>query len=85
MTRSLKKGPFFDNIYPLQDPNEGYQLLMSRRSVILPSSVGDKVAIINGKRFKPFLILGDMVGHRFGEFANTRKKGVPKKKQKKKK
>lgn len=85
MTRSLKKGPFFDNIYPLPDPKKGYQMLLSRRSVILPSSVGAKVAISNGKRYKSFLIVGDMVGHKFGEFANTRKKGVPKKKQKKKK
>lgn len=82
MTRSLKKGPFFDTIYPLHEKKE--QLLMSRRSVILPRSVGQRVAISNGKRYKPFLIVGDMVGHKFGEFANTRKKGVPKKKQKKK-
>lgn len=83
MTRSLKKGPFFDPIYPFQDQKE--EFLWSRRSVILPQIVGQRVAVTNGKRYKPFLIEGDMVGHTFGEFANTRKKGVPKKKQKKKK
>lgn len=83
MTRSLKKGPFFDPIYPFHEKKKPSGIL-SRRSVILPRSVGQRVAVINGKRYKPFLISVAMVGHKFGEFANTRKKGVPKKKQKKK-
>lgn len=83
MARSLKKGPFFDNIYSFW--NKKKKFVWSRRSVVLPWSVKKRVGIYNGKYYRPLLIKKETVGHKFGEFANTRKKGFPKKKQKKKK
>jgi small subunit ribosomal protein S19 len=83
MARSLWKGPFFDNIYPLCSRAE--KKISSRRSIILPRIVGQFVVIANGKKFHTVFIDKEMIGHRFGEFANTRKKGIPKKKGKKKK
>lgn len=83
MTRSVWKGPFFDTIYPL--PSRGDTKVWSRRSIILPSLLKQPIRVYNGNRFQSLQIGGNMVGHRFGEFANTRKRAFHKKKQKKKK
>lgn len=80
MTRSLWKGPFFDKIYPLEK-----RRIESRRSTILPSLLEEPVQVWNGKRYQNIRIVGELIGHRFGEFANTRRKVIHKKKQKKKK
>ena len=45
-----------------------------RELIIVPEMVGMKISIHNGKNFVPILITGDMLGHRFGEFAPTRGK-----------
>ena len=45
----------------------------SRASTITPEMVGFKFAVHNGKDFIEIDITEDMVGHRFGEFAPTRK------------
>lgn len=74
MTRSLWKGPFSE----ILDQN---QKIWSRRSVILPPLVGKKVQIHNGKSFLTLQVGEEMVGHKFGEFASTRKKAFHKKKQ----
>ena len=42
--------------------------------MILPKSIGKKYLIYNGKTFISLLVTADMIGHKFGEFANTRKK-----------
>ena len=47
--------------------------IYSRRSVILPQFVGCKFLIYNGKAFIPVSIVENMVGHKIGEFALTRK------------
>jgi small subunit ribosomal protein S19 len=44
-----------------------------RDIIILPSFVGKKVAVHNGKEFKIFEIKPEMIGHYLGEFALTRK------------
>ncbi|MGD1061551.1 MAG: 30S ribosomal protein S19 [Methanomassiliicoccales archaeon] len=45
-----------------------------RRDIpIVPSFVGKKVAIHNGKEFKEVEIKPEMIGHYLGEFAMTRK------------
>ena len=36
--------------------------------------VGMKIQIYNGKSFIPIEVVGEMLGHRFGEFAPTRAK-----------
>lgn len=44
-----------------------------RDVIVLPSFVGKKVAIHNGKEFKMLEIKPEMIGHYLGEFALTRK------------
>ena len=76
MTRSLWKGPFCEIPDTLQR-------IWSRRSVILPHFIGNQVTIHNGKSFITLKITEDMVGHKLGEFAMTRRKALHKKKLKK--
>ena len=44
----------------------------NRALVITPEMVGMKIQIYNGQNFIPVEIIGEMLGHRFGEFALTR-------------
>lgn len=44
----------------------------SRRSTIMPEFVGLTVAVHNGRQHVPILINENMVGHKLGEFAQTR-------------
>jgi len=44
-----------------------------RDIIILPSFVGKKVAVHNGKEFVEFEIKPEMIGHYLGEFALTRR------------
>nr|QGN75139.1 ribosomal protein S19 [Chlorella vulgaris]UNZ99620.1 ribosomal protein S19 [Chlorella vulgaris]USG56581.1 30S ribosomal protein S19 [Chlorella vulgaris] len=77
MTRSLWKGPFSE-IFTKN------QKIWSRRSVILPSLIGKQLMIYNGKTFVTLKVTDQMIGHKIGEFAITRKKAFHKKKSKKK-
>ncbi len=45
-----------------------------RNLMILPLLVGSQVHIYNGKEFVAVMIEPEMIGHRLGEFALTRKK-----------
>lgn len=47
-----------------------------REAVILPSWVGMKFGIYDGKEFKEVLITPEMLGHRLGEFAFSTKRVV---------
>jgi ribosomal protein S19 len=51
----------------------------------LPNFVGLTFSIHNGQIFKDHTVTKDMIGHKFGEFFNTRAKYVFKKKKQKKK
>ena len=81
MARSLKKGPYvFDRL--LNKVNEmnsnGKKEVVktwSRRSTIFPEFIGHTFAVHNGKEFIPVYVTEDMVGHKLGEFAPTRKFG----------
>lgn len=84
MTRSIWKGPFVEWSV-LQTALSVQRPLWSRKSTVLPQFVGNKVTIHNGKSFVAFTISEEMVGHKFGEFAMTRKRAIHKKKVKKKK
>jgi small subunit ribosomal protein S19 len=44
-----------------------------REIIVLPSFVGKKVAIYNGKEYKVVEIVPEMIGHYLGEFAITRR------------
>lgn len=43
-----------------------------RDLVVVPEMVGMKIQIYNGKAFISVDIIGEMLGHKFGEFALTR-------------
>ncbi len=43
-----------------------------RDLVVVPQMIGMKIAIYNGNTFVPVEFIGDMLGHKFGEFAPTR-------------
>ena len=81
MARSLKKGPYvFDRLLKkVQNLNEtGKKEVIktwSRRSTIYPDFIGHTIAVHNGKEFIPVYVTEDMVGHKLGEFALTRKFG----------
>ena len=45
----------------------------SRRSTIYPAFVGHTFAVYNGKEHISVYVTEDMVGHKLGEFAPTRK------------
>nr|QIA60582.1 ribosomal protein S19 [Odontoschisma grosseverrucosum] len=71
MTRSIWKGPFVDTC--LFKQKKIRWRIWSRRSCILPQFVGCYAQIYNGKGFVGLRITEEMVGHKFGEFASTRK------------
>ena len=81
MSRSLKKGPFVSDrlLKKVQALNESGKKEViktwSRRSTIYPDFVGHTFAVHNGKDFIPVYVTEDMVGHKLGEFALTRKFG----------
>ena len=81
MSRSLKKGPYCSSrlLKKVEKLNESGKKEVvktwSRRSTIFPSFVGHTFAVHNGKEFIPVYITEDMVGHKLGEFALTRKFG----------
>ena len=81
MARSLKKGPYtFDRLLKkVRTLNEtGKKEVIktySRRSTIYPDFVGHTFAVHNGKEFIPVYVTEDMVGHKLGEFSQTRKFG----------
>lgn len=84
MTRSLWKGPFSDISVSISNRNGTTpQKIWSRRSVILPQFIDKQFLVHNGKTFIPLKVTADMVGHKMGEFATTRKKAIHKVKTKK--
>jgi small subunit ribosomal protein S19 len=78
MSRSLKKGYFIDQ--HLLDKVEAMNSrgdkrvvkTWSRRSTVIPEMVGHTLAVHNGMKFIPVYVSENMVGHKLGEFAQTR-------------
>ena len=79
MARSIKEGPYVDakllaRIEKMNTENKKEVLkTWSRRSTIYPEFVGHTFAVHNGREFIPVYVTEDMVGHKLGEFALTRK------------
>jgi small subunit ribosomal protein S19 len=79
LARSLKKGPFVDPSLMKKVLNAAGSTrrvvikTWSRGSTVVPEMVSLTIAVHNGKEHVPLLILDDMVGHKLGEFALTRK------------
>ena len=78
MARSLKKGPYVDEkllkkIEGKKPSETGVVKTWSRRSQIAPEMVGFTFGVHNGRAHLEVLVTEDMVGHRLGEFSQTRK------------
>lgn len=79
MSRSLKKGPYIapkllKKIEAMNDRGEKKVVrTWSRDSTIFPQMVGHTIAVHDGRRHVPIYITENMVGHRLGEFAPTRR------------
>ena len=79
MSRSSKKGPYVDPklLKKIQELNKSGQKKLiktwSRDCSIHPDMVGHNIAVHNGKTHVPVFVTEDMVGHKLGEFAPTRK------------
>ena len=78
MSRSLKKGPFVDpklakKVDALGPEDRSVIKTWARASTVSPEMVGRTIAVHNGKVHVPVFITENMVGHKLGEFAPTRK------------
>ncbi|MCD6420226.1 MAG: 30S ribosomal protein S19 [Synergistetes bacterium] len=79
MARSVKKGPYVDQkllkkIIEMSESGKKKVIkTWSRRSTIVPEMIGFTIAVHNGRNHIPIYITENMVGHKLGEFAPTRK------------
>jgi len=78
MSRSIKKGPFVDAklLDKIKNQRPGDATVIktwSRSSTVYPEMVGHRIGVHNGRDHITVLIAEDMVGHKLGEFAPTRK------------
>ena len=81
MSRSVKKGYYVQEalmkkIKAMNDAGEKKVIqTWSRASTIFPEFVGHTIGVYDGHKFIPVYVTEDMVGHKLGEFAPTRKFG----------
>lgn len=81
MARSAKKGPFVEVrlIKRVEAMNEsGTKKVIktwSRASMVVPPMIGHTIAVLNGRTHVPVYVSENMVGHKLGEFAPTRRFG----------
>ncbi len=76
MSRSSKKGPYIDPrvMKKVQNAKPGDQIkTWSRACAIAPEFVGITFLVHNGRQHIPVFVTENMVGHKLGEFALTRK------------
>ena len=78
MSRSIKKGPYVNprilkKIQSLGPNDKTVIKVWDRACTITPEMVGFTIGVHNGKQHTPVYIVENMVGHRLGEFAPTRK------------
>ena len=78
MSRSVKKGPWVDpkllkKISAIRQGDKTIVKTWSRSSQIAPEMIGFTFGVHNGKDFINVTISEEMVGHRFGECAPSRK------------
>ena len=78
MTRSLKKGPYVNErilkkIQNLKANDAKVIKVWDRSCTVTPEMVGFTFGIHNGRKHVPVTMTENMVGHKFGEFAFTRK------------
>ncbi|NCB20732.1 MAG: 30S ribosomal protein S19 [Clostridia bacterium] len=78
MSRSLKKGPYINQrilkkVLDLKPGDKTVIKVWDRACTIVPEMVGHTIGVHNGKQHLPVYIVENMVGHRLGEFAMTKK------------
>ena len=77
MSRSSRKGPYVDprlvKKVQMMGANKKVLKTWSRSCTISPDFVGITFAVHNGKQHMPVFITENMVGHKLGEFAPTRR------------
>jgi small subunit ribosomal protein S19 len=78
MSRSLKKGPYVDEVLfgkVVRAKEIGQRAALrvwNRACTVVPEFVGMNFEVHNGKTFHKVYVTEDMVGHKLGEFAPTR-------------
>lgn len=78
MARSVKKGPFVDlhlvdKVEKAKSSSDKRPIkTWSRRSTVLPDFIGMTISVHNGRQHIPVYITENMVGHKLGEFSQTR-------------
>ena len=78
MTRSLKKGPYVDaKLFAKAEKAEAMGIkepikTWARACTIVPEFVGHTFMVHNGKTFIKVFVTEEMVGHKLGEFSQTR-------------
>lgn len=78
MSRSLKKGPYVNEriiakVKNLKPNDKTVIKVWDRASTITPEMVGFTFGVHNGRQHVPVYVIENMVGHKLGEFAQTRK------------
>jgi small subunit ribosomal protein S19 len=79
VSRSIRKGPFVDHhlinkvVEAVKSKSKKPIKTWSRRSTIVPEMIDLTIAVHNGKDHVPVFITDNMVGHKLGEFAMTRR------------
>jgi small subunit ribosomal protein S19 len=78
MSRSLKKGPYVDEkVYRKVEKMDASGdrspiKTWARACTIVPEFVGHTFQVHNGRVFNDVFVTEDMVGHKLGEFSNSR-------------
>jgi len=78
MSRSLSKGPFIEpklmkRVLKAKETGDRKPIkTWSRASMVTPEFVNLNIAIHDGRKHVPIFITESMVGHKLGEFAQTR-------------
>jgi small subunit ribosomal protein S19 len=78
MSRSLKKGPYVNerlmkHLKALKPGDKTVVKTWDRACTITPEMVGFTIGVHNGRQHTPVFVIENMVGHKLGEFAPTRK------------
>lgn len=62
----------FENYSGFNKQKRGFIKSYCRSAVIHETFIGFLFFVHNGQTFKPVEIIDEMIGHKFGEFSNTR-------------
>ena len=78
MPRSSKKGPYINQrlvkkALALKPGDKTVIKTWDRSATVTPEMVGRVIGVHDGRKHVPVSIVENMVGHKLGEFAHTRK------------